>query len=190
MTSSHSRPYRSSATESVPGNRLVFEALRRDNIIVIEGFLDRNAANISIKDIIFESGKRVTATKNLTESWIECPIEIGGNLWNYLSCSNIEAIICTHIREPIKERKSWANLYSTGELIGWHCDGQGRMQLVVCLQKTEHGGIFLARIDGLIQEIELDVGDAILFDATKVPHSITALADQDGQRITAVMRFY
>jgi hypothetical protein len=90
----------------------------------------------------------------------------------------------------------WTNIYRAGEYISRHRDAGGSVQLMLCLASPppECGGVFMASIQGMLREIHLDPGDAVLFQATAVEHQTTPLlpspACPDPLRITAVMRYF
>lgn len=86
----------------------------------------------------------------------------------------------------------WTSRYRVGEFINSHRDGDGRIQLLVCLQAPqdrESGGVLV--VDG--REIDLAPGDGVAFEATALDHFTTPLVATENemhpQRVVLVARY-
>jgi hypothetical protein len=86
----------------------------------------------------------------------------------------------------------WTSCYSVGEFINSHRDGDGRIQLLVCLQAPRNranGG--LLTVDG--REILLAPGDGVAFQATALDHCTTPLVASENEihpeRVVLVARY-
>jgi hypothetical protein len=86
----------------------------------------------------------------------------------------------------------WTSCYRIGEFINSHRDGDGSIQLLICLKAPagrENGGVLI--VDG--RELILAPGDAVAFAATRLDHYTTPLVatenDGDPQRVVVVARY-
>lgn len=94
--------------------------------------------------------------------------------------------------ERIDLKSCWASSYRVGEFINSHRDGEGRIQLLICLQAPqdrENGGALI--VDG--REIVLAPGDGMAFQATGLDHHTTPLvateSNKHPQRAVLVARY-
>ena len=78
----------------------------------------------------------------------------------------------------------WLNEYSPGEWAPEHVDGYGDAQLVVYL--AGHSAIELS-LEASKQVYEVCGGDAILFEASRIPHATLA---RSSRRVSMVARYF
>lgn len=93
----------------------------------------------------------------------------------------------------IQRLDCWLATYRLGEYINLHRDASGSMQIVACMSaphSTANGGYLLIEKTPVI----LGIGDAVIFDATRLEHETTPLIATAGnkqpQRIVLVARYY
>jgi len=161
-----------------------------ERLIVLQHFADHCLLPDLKSEALAGRSFRVTATEREDEVWSEHQIEPGGHLWTAMTSPMTENLIVCALERPIFIRRGWANVYECGEKNGWHRDGEGDLQLVLCLEQPTSGGIFLASLRGCVAEINLRAGDALLFDATRLSHATTRVKATNQRRITSVIRFY
>lgn len=147
-------------------------------------------------EILCGSLRRVYVDRS-PESWDEHHIADTGTLGSLMTSAGVLAIAQAALgREYPLTAKLWGNVYRAGEMIPWHTDTAGTIQLLLCLRPPPSGcgGIFLTRRNGLVGALDFSIGDAILFKATELEHSTTRLTPTaehpDPSRIVAVSRFY
>jgi len=90
--------------------------------------------------------------------------------------------------------KAWINRYRLGDAVPQHTDADGDTQLVICLQETPFpkfgGEIFIEDAS-----LPLTTGDAVIFEASRLPHGVSPYRGNCPQglayyRVTLVLRFY
>ena len=166
------------------------EPLREYRLLVIRSYLSQDAASALLATAHSELGRRVIASSDDPTEWSEHAIDPSGPLYSALSSAAIRELVASALGRPIAQEQAWLNVYQAGERAGWHRDGQGDLQLVLCLQRPTGGGQLNVELNKKVNLIDLQAGDFVLFDATRIRHATTAVATESPPRITAVCRFY
>lgn len=96
----------------------------------------------------------------------------------------------------LKSLQVWISRYRVGEYINPHKDGDGTVQMIMCLKagRVDNGGALCLKVGEENRSIFLTPGDTIIFNATSIEHFTTPLVTTPGNpnpiRIVAVARYY
>jgi hypothetical protein len=162
----------------------------------LPGIFDSKIAPGLVSELMSAAPRRVTVGAG-DEWWDEYPVREDSMLGRTLAGGVvIDMINCLWGRRVEYGTRMWGQIYTAGQRIPWHTDGQGDIQLVLCLEAAPAGcgGSLLLREDGAAAELNLQSGDGLLFKATNVPHSTTPIvsmpAHENPRRVVAVARFF
>lgn len=131
------------------------------------------------------------------EYWTEYAISHESALGRFLVSQSTRDVVQFVVGRKLRRRtRIWAQSYQVGERADWHRDGDGEVQLLVCIRSPDRGcgGDFCLKIDNNELRLTLRPGDCVLFKATDLLHGTTRIlsssADVVWPRITAVARFF
>ena len=167
--------------------------------LLISSFLCASDASEYCREVV-KSGetRRVTVGKS-KQSWAEYGVPRASALAQLLTSRQLIAVLSYLTDSILNRRKTqlWSHAYGHGEYIPWHKDRDGTTQLLLSLQHPTHikGGAFQMRFGRRECCILLHPGDALLFRATDISHSTTAVLNKglcslNDQRIVAVARYF
>jgi hypothetical protein len=147
-------------------------------------------------EVLKSKARQVTVGEG-SERWTEFKLEpksqIGSFLQSLAVYNEVSAITGYSLGHC---PKIWAQKYHIGQRISWHCDSEGLVQFLVCLQTSPSvcGGAFCMMVQKSEVQVHLEAGDAIIFEAARIPHCTTRLVakeiDLSPLRVTAVARFF
>jgi hypothetical protein len=148
------------------------------------------------RDVLDAPSRRVTVG-NSGEKWSQYKVTPDTSLGRFLAGEKVRALAQSAVDVPLRPSPSmWAQAYRTGERIAWHCDNDGEVQFLLCIEAPpeSQGGVFCMRVTSGEVHLCLRPGDAVLFRASRILHSTTRLVELRGYsaplRITAVARFH
>jgi hypothetical protein len=172
------------------------QAYRSRKWSLIRNLVDARSSSACLAEVFSVPARRVTVGGG-TEWWSEYPVSEAGPLGQLLRSPSIFDLLQYVIGAELSEQvTTWAQSYQVGERIPWHCDKEGEIQLLLCLQPTdlECGGQFCIRENGLQTSVDLSGGDAVLFKATALPHCTTRIVEtgrtNPRMRVSAAARFF
>jgi hypothetical protein len=146
-------------------------------------------------EILSAPNKRVTVGSS-KEFWTEHAVRPKSALGAFLKSRPIFDLAQAAAGQALSRRITiWAQSYRVGERIAWHRDSVGEIQFLLCVQSPAEnaGGRFCLRANETEIALCLEDGDALLFNASALPHATTRIvgpAADAPQRITAVARFF
>lgn len=111
----------------------------------------------------------------------------------YLTDEVVDFVQSVSGLQAVSQLVCWTSCYRMGEYINPHCDSEGTVQLLVCLQAPpgpQNGGKLI--VGGA--ELFLSPGDTVVFEATSLEHSTTPLIasedEPDPRRVVLVGRYF
>lgn len=130
---------------------------------------------------------------NSKASWIEYELPRNSKIRAFLESENVTrfAQLSTSVELSAQLSVTWGNLYDYGEYIPWHTDSEGTLQILLSVMQPEAGagGIFQIKHLGNTEQVDLNEGDLLIFNATQILHSTTPINDKNQKRMTAVIRY-
>lgn len=170
-----------------------------DKYVLIPRFLAPSTAGDLARVVTSWPSRRVTCgIENV--SWSEQTIPKDSELYYQLHSSRVHRILGSllNLSEPDATTRSscWTCCYRSNEYINQHRDGDGTIQLLVCLENCakENGGTLKFRVGAAERSHHLFPGDAVFFKATELVHWTTPLLASEQvphpRRVVAVARFY
>lgn len=176
----------------MPPIEQLITAYRKKEWVLLPGFVESAQLPILLGDLKSCATTRVSVGLG-TESWTQYDLAQSSSLGPFLMGRRLREIAQEISQQELSANVvAWAQSYASGERIAWHRDRFGVMQLLICLQSVpnENGGAFCIRANRKQSELFLGAGDAVLFNATRLPHCTTRIAGTGAHlRITAVARY-
>jgi hypothetical protein len=119
-------------------------------------------------------------------------------LYRFFGASDlIPSLLTLTQAERVQHLVCWTSVYHVGQYINAHTDRGGTIQVIVCLQAPSDqsaGGTLVLALNGDEKCCFLTLGDAVIFQATTIPHYTTPLiptrSEPTPRRIVAVGRYY
>ncbi len=131
-------------------------------------------------------------------TWEEHEIPPGTDLFAYLTRDDLNALALSRYAPGarIESVIAWCSTYRAGEHINRHTDKCGSIQLLLCLEAPPpgSGGELLLDLGGTSLRVCLQPGDALLFEASRIPHQTTPLVATAGtpapKRSVVAVRYF
>lgn len=181
---------------TTPGPEKLSLLFERERWLVLPNVFDPKIATTLVTDLMSSGPRQVTAGPR-DEWWNEYSIAEDSNLGSVLvSPIVINAINSIWGREVSFTTRRWGQVYEVAQRIPWHTDGSGDIQFVLCLEAAPLGcgGALLLRTKSGQIQVNLQVGEGLLFTATNLPHSTTPICMTENhvnpRRVVAVSRFF
>ena len=176
------------------------ERFRRKNWLMLPGLLESHAV-IRLLAAIKEcpSTRVCEPTAPQGETWLEFQTasqpRIRELFFNPEILNFVYGALSVSTETKITNFQSWANMYTAGERIAAHRDVAGDVQLLIQLETPprQYGGHLLLGEE--CEEILLQPGDALLFEAKKILHQTTPIvprthSEEQYSRINLVGRYF
>jgi hypothetical protein len=181
---------------TAPGLEKLSLLFERERWLLLPNVFDSKIASTLVNDLMSSSPRRVTVGAG-NEWWDEYSVSEDSNLGSVLvSPIVVNTINSIWGREVNYTTRLWGQVYEVSQRIPWHTDGHGDIQFVLCLEAAPLGcgGTLLLRTKSGQIQVNLQVGDGLLFKATDLPHSTTPICMKENhvnpRRVVAVARFF
>lgn len=167
--------------------RIDVEQWRAQRYVVLRRCLDVSAATAMERKLRALPSRRVSVGDRAS-SWLQRDIPsdhplLRGDEWLSIE-EQVADVVVGNGDVPHAPRAHWLNEYAPAEWAPLHVDGSGDAQLVAYL--TGKSAVALA-LGSSTQVLEMNCGDALLFEASLIPHATLA---RNSMRVSMVARYF
>lgn len=140
--------------------------------------------------------RRVRCGNTIDVTWLEQSITQKHPIGSYLSSESIVNMMQEtggFTDQKLTKFQCWSCYYSEGEYINEHVDTIGDIQLLICLIATppDKGGLLHAVTSSKSTlPIHMTPGDALIFEATAIPHFTTPVLGEESERLVVAARYF
>lgn len=152
------------------------EVINRDGYVLIKRHFSKRAVSDTCSELNSLPRRRTPlSTKQTKYYWDEISIPN----WSSVATKLLPTTLIEEIEScygTVERILFWANHYRIGERIMPHTDGEGDLQIVLCIQlppKGSGGSLRIRRGDWV--DLEMKPGDAMIFHANKTVHETTEI---------------
>lgn len=186
-------------TPTFTDNNLIVSAANmfsQNRLMMLPNFLSNLTVTEWIKSLEPIPARRVRCGNTTNISWLEQSINsthiIGVSLQSEQLINFVKKIGRFH-KHKLYKFQCWSCYYNEGEYINQHVDTIGDIQILINLiaTPTDKGGILHAlNSTNKATPIHMNPGDALIFEATSVPHFTTPIIGPENERLVIAARYF